>query len=160
MYIQFSSFTSLYTHKYFFAPIFSPLDCFCTSLHIVLIIWHTALYSFPYLLNQMYSIPVLCSSSLQDFPSAIQNVLIVDCNNDSQSAVVMSTFYPTKNCTHNLWLCFYFWIKSTSTWSFTFTSICIYVAMTCIQTLKFMYEIQVLLGSAVSYYDLPGYDTA
>lgn len=35
--------------------------------------------------------------------------------------------------------CLYFWIKSSSTWSFIFTSFCIYVT-TCIQTLKFMYD--------------------
>jgi len=106
MHIHLSSFTPLYVSKYFFVPIFSPLDCLCTSLHLVLIIWHTVVNSLPCLLNQMHSSPVLCSSSLQDllpnfpithFLSATHNILITDCNSDSQSAVVMSTtFYPTK----------------------------------------------------------------
>jgi len=67
-----------------------------------LIIWHTVLSSFPCLLNQMHSSPVLCSSSLHDFLpnfaisdflSATHNILIADCNSDSQSAVVMSTTF-------------------------------------------------------------------
>ena len=90
MYIHFSSFTSLYVSKYFFAPIFSALDCLCTSLYLVLIIWLTAINSLPCLRNQLHSSPVLCSSSLQDFLSnfpisdflsATRNILIlvVDC---------------------------------------------------------------------------------
>jgi hypothetical protein len=115
----------------------------------------------------VYSSPVLYSSSLQDFLpnfpisdflSATCNILIADCNSDAQSAVVMSkTLYPPKLHPQFMTACLYFLIKSTSTWSITFTSICIYVAMTFIQALKFMYEIQGLHGSADSCCGLLGW---
>jgi hypothetical protein len=107
MYIHFSSLTPLYVSKHFFAPIFSAFDCLCTSLHLIYVIWHSSLNSLPFLLNQIHSSPVLCTSSLQallpklsisDFLSSTHNnILTADCSSDSESGVVISTiFCPTK----------------------------------------------------------------
>ena len=84
----------------------------------------------------------------------------VDCNSEPQSAVVMSTtFYPTKTAP-TIYDCMFLILNKVYFNMVLYLYLHFaYVAMTCIQTLKFMYEIQVLHGSADTCCGLLGYDT-